>query len=235
VALAGSWGGPARGGGTKSPFDKEASADRARACAINECVILSSKAGIALDGAGCRLAIRQSLVVAGDEALLLSPGKACKGRAGIQATLTSTTFAARRAVVHIGDAPAAGVPAEPVFVHASDCAYLNPFPGKPSKAGLLVWDGEALPRGLVVWQGEREGFDRRLHFAAAPARGVPEAKEGYAPWKRLWGASGVREPRELAPLAVFDVRRWQLERLIVKARGAPGANLERLGITPRKK
>ena len=47
--------------------------------------------------------------------------------------------------------------------------------------------------------------------------------------------TGVRQPRELSPLAVFDHRRWQLERLIVRTRDAPGANLERLGIEPRKK
>jgi hypothetical protein len=44
----------------------------------------------------------------------------------------------------------------------------------------------------------------------------------------------VREPRDLRLVTVFDARRWPLERLIVKMRDAPGANLERLGVTARK-
>jgi hypothetical protein len=153
----------------------------------------------------------------------------------MQASLLNTTFACRRAVVRLGDAALAGVPAEPVFVQARECAYLNPFPGRPGRSGLVVWDGDALPRGLLLWRGEREGFDIRLHFAAAASTSIPDIREGYTPWKQLWGAAGAREPRELSPLTLFDTRRWQLERLILRMREAPGANLERLGITHRKK
>jgi hypothetical protein len=127
------------------------------------------------------------------------------------------------------------VPADPVAVQARDCAYLNPFPGKPSKAGLLVWEGDALRRGLLVWRGQGEGFDSRLHFAASPsAGGISDTKEGYGPWARLWGTAGARGLRPLSHLAGFDQRRWPLERLALKMRGAPGANLERLGVAVRK-
>jgi serine/threonine-protein kinase len=210
------------------------SPEKGRSCALNECVVLSSRAGVALNGVGSRLSLRQCLVVSGTEALHFLPGRGCKGRAAMQAQLTNVTIAARRAVVRLGDAPAAGVPTDPVEVQARACAYLNPFPGRPSKAGMLVWEGDALPRGLLVWQGAKEGFDARLHFAAA-AGGISDTKEGYTPWKQIWGDTGVREPREVALVPVFDLRRWQLDRLALKMRDAPGANLERLGITPRKK
>jgi hypothetical protein len=154
----------------------------------------------------------------------------------MQAQLTNVTFAARRAVVRLGDAPAAGAPTDPVTVQARECVYLNPFPGKPSRAGMLVWEGDALPRGLLVWQGEREGYDTRLHFAAAATPGgISDNKEGYTPWKQFWGAAGIREPLELSLSQMLDPRRWQLERLALKVREpAPGANLDRLGVLPRK-
>ncbi len=210
--------------------------EKGRGCALNECVVLSSKAAVALEGVGCRLALRQCLLVSAAEALHFLPGPGCKGRTGMQAQLMNVTFASRRAVVRLGDAPGAGVPTDPVTVLARDCAYLNPFPGRPSRSGMLVWEGDALPRGLLVWQGEREGYDTRLHFAAAAVPGgISDNKEGYTPWKQLWGAAGVREPRELSPLLVFDPRRWQLERLALKVREpAPGANLERLGVLPTR-
>jgi serine/threonine protein kinase len=211
--------------------------DKPRSCAIHECVFLSSQTGLLVEGIGCRVAMRQGLVVAGTDGLQIAPGAECLGRTGIQVALTRMTIAARRAVLHLGDAPKAGVPTEPAIVQARECAYLNPFANRPARAGLLVYSGEALPRGLLVWQGEREGFDSRLHFAAAAlSTGIADTKEGYAPWKSLWSASGVREPRELSLLPVFDSRRpWALERLILRMRDAPGANLERLGISVRKK
>jgi serine/threonine-protein kinase len=215
----------------------EAGAEKMRSCSLNECVVLSSRAGIALDGVGGRLLLRQSVVVSGTEALHLLPGPGCKGRAAMSCTLENVTFAGRTAVVRLGDAEEAGAPSEPVVVQARDCAYLNPFPGKPSKAGLLVCEGDALARGLLLWQGEREGFDRRLYFAAAKADAPPDVKEGHAAWKLLWGSSGVREPRpELTTrLLEFDARRWPLERLTLPVRDPPGANLKALGIGRSKK
>jgi serine/threonine-protein kinase len=213
------------------------SAEKARTCALNECVVLSSRAGILLDGVGSRLLVRQSVIVSGTEALHLLPGPSCKGKAGMNCVLEQVTFAARAAVAFLGNAPAAGVVAEPVVVQARHCAYLNPFPGKPSKAGLLLAEGEALSRGLLLWQGEHEGFDQRLYFAVGRKdMPLPSTKVGHAPWKRLWGSFGVRDPRPelVTRMLEFDPRRWALERLILPIREPPGANLKALDIVPRK-
>jgi hypothetical protein len=210
-------------------------ADKGHVCAINESVILSSKACLVVEGVGCRVAMRQSLVVSGTEALHFLPGKGYKGKTGVQMQLMNVTLAGRRSIVHLGDAPTAIVPTDPILVHARECAYLNPFPGKPNKAGMLSWEGEAFSRGLLTWHGEREGFDNWLHYAASARGSISDNKEGYTPWKRLWGASGVREPREVSVGPVFVANRWALEKLAIKMRDAPGANLERLGIPPKKK
>jgi serine/threonine protein kinase len=210
--------------------------EKMRGCAISECVILSSRAGVLLDGVGCRLLLRQSVVVSGTEALHLGPGASCKGRVGMHCILENVTFAGKTAVVRLGDAPSAGVPTEPAVVQTRDCAYLNPFPGKPSKAGLLLSDGDALSHGLLLWQGENEGFDQRLYFAAARRGALPDKKEGWPAWKRLWGSLGTKNPRpELTSLREFAPRNWALERLILPIREPPGANLKALGIgAPRK-
>jgi hypothetical protein len=212
------------------------SPDKLRSCALNECVVLSSRAGIALESVGSRLLLRQSVVVAGTEGLQFLPGPECKGKAGMQCLLESTTFACRGAVARLGDSPSAGVPTEPVIVQSRDCAYLNPFPGKPSHAGLLLVEGDALARGLLVWQGKREGFDKRLYFTAASVdTALPAVKEGPGPWARLWGSNGLTEARpELAWLKEFDPKRWHLERLILPLGYGLGANFRLLNIPPKK-
>jgi hypothetical protein len=223
------------------------------ACAINESVLVSRQGGVRVQGAGARLLVRQSLLVAGTEALQLFPadpgqghallggfgapraGRAAarkdRGRTNQSCFLENVTFAARQAVVRLGDDPEAGVPAGPVFVQARDCAYLNPFPGK---AGMLLYEGQALPRGLLLWQSERDAFDRRLHFGAAAVGKVPDKPEGLRLWKEsLWGAQGVREtPAKDLVLRGFPPRAWPLERLVLPP--GRGADLKALGIGARK-
>jgi serine/threonine-protein kinase len=209
----------------------DANPEKAHSCALNESVVFSSRAGVVLDGVGCRLLVRQSVVLAGGEALALLPGPGCKGKAGMQVVLENATLAGRTATVRLGDCPAAAWVAEPVVVQARDSAYLNPFPGRASKGGLLLAEGDALARGLLVWQGEREGFDHRLFFAAARAGAPPEKKEGPGPWRRLWGSAGARAPwPELKWLPELSPRRWSLERLVLPVRGPLGANLKELGV-----
>jgi hypothetical protein len=151
----------------------------------------------------------------------------------VQCLLERVTFGARQAVVRLGDVPAGAV-REPAVVQARDCAYLNPFVGKP-KAGLLLFEGDALPRGLLLWQGERESFDRRLYFSAAPAGAPPPGKaEGHGPWAQLWGMPGARDPRpDLVLYRTFDAKRWPLERLLGLPAGR-GADLKLLGIGTKR-
>jgi hypothetical protein len=151
----------------------------------------------------------------------------------VQCLLEQVTVAAQQAVLGLRDAPEEGVPDEPALVQTRHCAFLNPFLGKPANpAGLLMVHGQALSRGLLVYLGERDSYDKRLFFSAAVDR-PPATAEGHAGWSRLWGSGGVRDPRpDLSALRSFDARRWPLERLILRDRGA---NLEMLGVNPKKK
>jgi serine/threonine-protein kinase len=219
--------------GFRSVVLLEGPADGVSGCSLNECVLVSARTGVLVEGVGARLLVRQSLLAAGAEALDVRPGDGCRGRANVACLLENVTIAAREAVLHLGDAVRAGRVEDPVVVRARRCAFLNPFPGRPSKAGLLLFDGKALPRGLLAWQDEDNSFDRRLFFAAAPTRAVPEKAEGYGSWLRLWGTRAVPARRlELRPARVFDRRRWHLERLAVPP--GCGADLARLGIGAKK-
>jgi hypothetical protein len=207
---------------------------KTHACTISESVLVAPQGGVQIQGVGARLLVRQSLLVAGTEALRLNPGPRSKGRTNMSCLLENVTFAARQAVLRLGDDPTAGVPPGPVVVLARDCAYLNPFAGKSSKAGMLLYDGLALPRGLLLWQSERDTFDRRLHFGAAAAGKVPDKAEGLTPWKTvLWGTHALREtPRADLVLRGFPPSGWPLERLILPP--GRGADLKQLGIGVKK-
>jgi serine/threonine protein kinase len=84
----------------------ETAADKARGCAINESVLVSGRAGVSLHGIGARLLLRQSLVVAGTDALEVtlccSRGRPCRaacccGRASATPWTGGCTTSRRRA------------------------------------------------------------------------------------------------------------------------------------------
>jgi hypothetical protein len=204
----------------------------ARAASFNESVLTCGGAVVRVEGAGARLEVRRSLVVAGSHVLRLALGPGGKERAGVQCVLKHTTVAARGAVVLLEDAPPADPLREPAVVQTRDCAFLNPFPGprlgKPNPAGLLVYQADALAQGLLIWQSDADGYDTRLHFCAAPVGSVPVKPQGLEVWVRLWGSPGVQGARTLRLTRPLSAGRWQLGQLAVP--GAQGADLNRLGL-----
>jgi serine/threonine-protein kinase len=214
--------------------NNDPTAERLPTCVLSECVVVSSMADILLSSPGCRLGVRQSLLVSGSEAISLQPGRDCKIKPVMQCMLEHTTIAARRAGVRLGDVTTPEI-CEGIVVKSKECAWLNPFPGG-SKAGLLLCEGQALSRGQFLWHSEKDGFDQRLHFAASSLTdSIPELKEGWSGRKTLWGSFGTRLARELPPpMQVFEANRWPLERLLLRTKDAPGANLDRLGVLPKK-
>jgi serine/threonine-protein kinase len=210
--------------------------DKARLCSIEESVLVSGRTGIALKGIGIHFLLRQTLVAAGTEALHLDLGSKFKDKANLTGFFENVTFAGRQAVIRLGDSVGNGPPVEPIVLEARDCAFLNPFAGKPNKAGLLQCEGDAASRGLLVWQSERDSFDKRLYYSMArmdtPLPGKPE---GVTPWQRLWGAHGVHDVRPLLTMnRYFEVNRWPLERLAPIPAGR-GADLIKLGIPIKNK
>ena len=204
-------------------------ANAACAATINESVLLSGRDGVQVRGVGARLLLRQSVVVAGGDALHLDPGPTTtpspadggregRGlRANVQCVLERSTLAARRAIVHLEDAarPADGPPADPMLVRSRECAFLDPFGDKSGPAGMLALEKSALAHGLLVWQGEGDAFGKRLTFAAEPASAPQDKEGGRAAWARLWGSYGDRHAAADAPAPAkpFDAPPWPLDRL----------------------
>ncbi len=224
----------------------------ALASTVTESVLVSGRDGVRLRGVGAWLLLRQSVLVAGDDAVDFDPGPAWKGRANSQCVLDQTTVAARRSVVHVEDAaapPAADkgeAPADPFALRSRNCAFLNPFPDKTGPSGMLIFERSALAHGLLVWQGDGDAFSKRLTFAAAPASALPppspdsvDKGEGIRPaWARLWGSYGDDHPAADVTLPKpFDAAAWPLDRLaLLKPRDSsadkhvPGADLAQLGL-----
>jgi len=119
---------------------------------------------------------------------------------------------------------------EPAVVQTRGCAFLNPFPGRPNRAGLLAYEGDALAHGLLVWQSEGDAYDRRLYFGAAPASALPAKPDPAEAWGRLWGTPGVRDPRWLNLTRTLDGLCWPLERLTLPGGVTQGADLDKLGL-----
>jgi hypothetical protein len=204
----------------------DVTSDKVFSCTANESILVSGRVGVDLQGIGTRLMLRQTLLVAGTDAVRLRLN-GCKGRANVQCLLENVTIAAQHTVLRLADAPEAGVPSDPAFFLTRNCAFLNPFRG--AAAGLLLYEEEALQRGLLVVQGERDTFDQRLFFPAARVGQLPSRPTGLADWNRSWGSRGVRDTRPNLPgLLLFKPPRWDLDQLILPA--DRGANLAVLGI-----
>jgi hypothetical protein len=218
----------------------DAAENKVQKLAIADSVLLSSRACVQVEGIGARLLLRQSVLVAGTDALALELGAAYQGRAGWQGVVEHCTLAARRSAVHCGPAEYAGASEEPALLQTRDCAFVNPFKDKDAKMrpvhpGLLTADPTSLGRGALLWQSEGDLYDNRLYFRAAAA--PPEQPQGHAFWVRLLGTPGLRRPQpfDLGRANVFDDDRWgqQLERLALPPQVGtgdkrPGADVKKL-------
>jgi hypothetical protein len=217
-----------------------AGTDKARACSINESILSSGQSGIRLHGVGARLLLRQSVLLAGADAVRIEPGTLVSGYANAQCVFEQSTLAAKRAVVHLEDAATTAPPVEPVVVRTENSAFLNPFAEPAAKPGLLLCDSDTLTRGLVVWQSEGDFLDRRLPFGVLPAGGMMgEVRSWQSGWPLLWGTVAVRRPAtDIVTSRSFDGNIWTLERLSISSpitsKKKPGADFGILGLDKKK-
>jgi serine/threonine-protein kinase len=217
----------------------DASAEHVRSCAVNESLLLSARSGIQVQGIGARVLLTQTLLIAGEDALRLTLAPGFTTRANAQCLLDHATVAAQGSVVHVADVTTAVPPAEPVVMQTHDSTFLNLFLRRgsgialSSKASLVLYDGEALAHGLVVWQSDGDSFDRRLWFGAAAAdKPLPDKREDHTSWLALWGTPGLRRAHlDVYVPTTLAADRWAPERLL--GLKTSGANLEKLGLTPR--
>jgi serine/threonine protein kinase len=222
----------------------DAAAERVRSCLLNESVLLSARDAIAVEGIGARVLLKQTLAIAGGDALHLkldpdfsrqTNGPNFAGKANVQCLLERATLSAAGAVLHLSDVAQTGPPAEPVVLHSRDCGFVNLF-GLTPRPSLIKYEGEALTHGLLLWQSENDAFDRRLWFAALRAAPpVPKNAQARSSWIALWGSPNMRQSKDITVLPPHHLEgdRWSLERLI--GWKAPGANLDKLRLPDKAK
>jgi hypothetical protein len=244
-------------------------ADRARECVCVDSVLASGKCCVHSLGVGARVRLHNSVVVAAGNAFHLDPGPPpekwqilaallpgwCdafrkelswtpRTRVSSQLVLEHNTVAFRGSLIRLGDAPDfSEAPAEPYHVRAQANVFWDPFAGDTRGAGLLAFEGEALPRGLLVWQGDGNAYDRGLHHAMAPADRTPPA-QSHAAWTRCWGKAGDAEALlvDLTPAErKVDVDFPKLEQFLLPAAARaklktplPGSDLIKPPAAPRK-
>jgi serine/threonine protein kinase len=228
----------------------DTAAEHVRSCVVNESVLVSARDAILLGGIGVRVLLTQSLLIAGEDAiyLALDPDFTQKangssetavspmgGKANVQCLLDHATVSARGAVLHLPDVKHAGPPAEPVILQSHDCGFVHLFSGRTQRPSLLKYGGEALAHGLLIWQSENDAFDRRLWAGAVcTEKPVPDKPEDHTSWMALWGSPGLRRAQlDLLSFRTLDGDRWSLERLA--GWKAPGANLDKLGLSRKSK
>ena len=229
----------------------DAAAERVRSCVVSECVLASARDVLSLRGIGARVLIAQSLLIAGEDVihLTLDPdfnqktvnsggndGGQAAGKANVQCLLDHATISARGAVVHLPEVKQPGPLEEPVVVRSHDCGFVNLFVGRTPRPGLVEYEGDALAQGLLIWQSENDAFDRRVWFGiVCKDKPLPEKPEDHASWMALWGSPGLRRAQlDLLVYRTLDGDRWSLDQRLAGWK-APGANLERLGLSRKPK
>jgi hypothetical protein len=212
--------------------------DKARGCALTDCVLTSTRQCLRAVGTGAQVLLTNCVVVAGTDGLVFEPGTAANGRLNVQCLLDHCTFALKRAAVYVARARADRSD-DPLLIQATANVFTDPFRETPRGAGLLLFEGDALGRGLLAWQGRGNAYDvQRLSFYALPETGPAAGrKQPYAAWKRLWGSPGDVQPvLQLAWPRTFGKDAPRLAMLAVPARRStefrtpPGADLARLGL-----
>jgi hypothetical protein len=214
--------------------------DQSRECIFADCVLQTGGSILRLLGNGARLRIQNSVLLAGEDAVILEPGTLA-GPLNVHCVLDHDTVAARGTVIRVQDVTAGVLPLDAFPVQTRACVFVNPFGDLPPRAGLLAYEDHALQHGLVSWQPDGNGYDRQLGFALASRQNGREAKLTPEACQRIWGPLADRRGTVFEGVSrEFKIEQPNWERLSLPAaarakfKGAPpGADFEQLGIGRR--
>lgn len=214
--------------------------ERANDCAIGDSVLQSSNWVLKLIGNGSRIRVQNSLLIAGEDAVVVEPG-ALAGPLNLQCVFDHDTFAARRAAVRVLDMTAGTLPLDALPLQARGCVFINPFGEFPTRAGLLAFEDQALPHGLVSWQADGNAYDKQLGYWLTTSDSGRETTLPPELCERIWGPLADRRGQIYdGGVRDFKVEQAALDRLNLPAgvrsriKGTPpGADFEQLGIGKR--
>jgi serine/threonine-protein kinase len=207
-------------------------ANAAHQLVCQQSVLLSGKRVVDVRGAGVRVRLKDSVLLAANDVFDIAVGPWNQPRLNVQFWLDHNTFAARQDVFKIHDAPGVPLLVEPILVQADANFFADPFTESPRHSCLLHPLGDALARGLFAWQGTANAYDvqRWYTFAMIDDKTAPQP---YTSWRQLWGTTGekqgVRVEWPQPGATTFSVGTPQLSLLALpKALQGAGADLKKL-------
>ncbi len=218
----------------------ESSSEQSRECIVADCVLQTGGTIVRLLGNGIRLRIQNSVLLAGEDAVVLEPGSLA-GPLNVHCVLDHDTLAARGAVVRVQDILAGVPPLDALPVQTRGCVFVNPFGDLPQRAGLLAYEDHALTHGLVSWQPDGNVYDRQLGFAVASRESGRETDLSPDSCQRIWGPLADRRGTVFEGGSrdfKLDQPNWERLSLPAATRAKfkgtpPGADFEQLGIGRR--
>ena len=215
-------------------------AEHARDCVVVDSVLETGGWVLKMSGNGSRLRVQNSLLLAGEDAVVWEPGR-LSGPLNLHCVLDRDTIAARRAALRFQDMAAGVVPLDPLPVQTRACVFLNPFGELPNRSGLLAFEHRALAHGLVSWQPDGNGYDKHLGYAISRSEREHEFPLTTEACLQICGPLADRRGITFdSATRDFKLGQPALDRLTLpasvraKIKGAPpGADFEQLGIGKR--
>jgi hypothetical protein len=214
--------------------------EHSRDCIVADSVMQTSGVDLRLIDNGCRLKIQNSVLVAGEDAIVVEPGT-LHGPLSLHCVLDHDTIAGRHAVVRIQDLAGGVIPLDAFPIQSRGCVFVNPFGDLPPKAGLLACEDRALAHGLVSWQPDGNAYDKQLGYALANREGARETVLSNQAAQTIWGPLTDRHSVNFdIATHEFKIEQPAWDRLSLpnsvraKIKGTPpGADFEQLGIGKR--
>ncbi len=168
-------------------------------CLIIECTLVTTAGAIRSELGRGLIALEQTAVAAGTDALELLPARVARARFEADLVLDHCTLASEANIVRIGPWPDRSPgPQRPWLVTSRNSAFLGTYDRRVSDTVLLRADEEAMAQGAVFWQGAGDAVEVEAFTAAVGEPIVGRNRDVVRQWVNFWGGNhqrGVTGPR----------------------------------------
>ena len=145
------------------------------------------------------IALEQTAVAAGTDALELLPACVAPARFEADLVLGHCTLASEANIVRLGPWPGRSPgPQRPWLVTSRNSAFLGTYDRRVSDTVLLRGDEEAMAWGTLFWQGAGDAVEVEAFTAAVGEPIVGRNRDVVRQWVNFWGGNhqrGVTGPR----------------------------------------
>jgi serine/threonine-protein kinase len=163
-------------------------------CFIGDSLLITEGAGLRAELGRGLVALRQTAVSAGTDAIELIPAGVARGRFDCDLVLDRCTVASQSNIILLG--PWTGRspgPDRPWLVTTRNCAFMATYDRRASDTTLLRADEEAMAHGTLFWQGAGDAVEVDA-FATVSSEPPPgRTRDVVFQWVNIWGANHMRD------------------------------------------